>query len=116
MPQFMLLLHHEPRNITALAPEEMQARIAEYTAWSQRLVAAGKFQGGQKLADDGGRNITANGETLSVTDGPYSETKEVIGGYFMVEAAGYDEAVALCEGSPHLKYGGRIEVRQIQGM
>jgi len=116
MPQFMLLLHRFPSDAPAPSPEEMQAVIAEYSAWSERLAAAGKFQGGQKLADEGGRSITANGGGMSVTDGPYNETKEVIGGFFTIEAANYDEAVALCEDSPHLKYGGRIEVRQIHAM
>jgi hypothetical protein len=116
MPQFMLLLHQTPSDMSSVSPEQMQAVIAEYTAWSERLVAAGKFQGGQKLANEGGRSISANGGGMSVTDGPYNETKEVIGGYFTIEAADYDEAVALCDDSPHLKYGGRIEVRQIHSM
>ena len=116
MPQFMLLLHRFPSDTPAASPEEMQAVIAEYSAWSERLAAAGKFQGGQKLTDEGGRSITSNGSGMSVTDGPYNETKEVIGGFFTIEAADYDEAVALCEDSPHLKYGGRIEVRQIHAM
>lgn len=116
MPQFMLLLHQVPSDMSAVSPEQMQAVIAEYTAWSERLAAAGKFKGGQKLTGEGGRSISANGAGLSVTDGPYNETKEVIGGFFTIEAADYDEAVALCEGSPHLKYGGRIEVRQIHAM
>ena len=46
-------------------------------------------------------------------DGPFSETKEVIGGYFAIEAAGYDEAVQLLEDHPHLSYGGTVEVREI---
>jgi hypothetical protein len=45
-------------------------------------------------------------------DGPYAEAKEVVGGYFIVEADGYDDAVALCRDCPHLAYG-RIEVRQL---
>ena len=46
-------------------------------------------------------------------DGPYSETKEVIGGYFAVRAADYDEAVKICEDCPHLEYAGTIEIREI---
>ncbi len=116
MPQFMLLLHQFPKDMSATAPQEMQAVVAEYTAWSERLATAGKLQGGNKLTNEGGRMVTANGGSMSVIDGPYSETKEVIGGYFMIEAADYDEAVALSEDSPHLKYGGRIEIRQIDAM
>jgi hypothetical protein len=49
------------------------------------------------------------------TDGPYSETKEILGGYYTIEAASYDEAVQLSHGHPHLEIGGTIEVRQVWG-
>lgn len=48
-----------------------------------------------------------------MVDGPYSEAKEVIGGYFAIEAADYDEALDLCRDCPHLKYGERIELRRV---
>ena len=48
---------------------------------------------------------------VSVVDGPYSEAKEILGGYFAIEAADYDEAVAISRDCPHLKYGERIELR-----
>jgi hypothetical protein len=47
------------------------------------------------------------------TDGPYSETKEVLGGYYTIEAASYEEAVLRANDHPHLEYGGTIEVRQV---
>ena len=49
------------------------------------------------------------------TDGPYSETKEVLGGYYTIEAASYEEAVSRALEHPHLEYGGTIEVRQVYG-
>jgi hypothetical protein len=49
------------------------------------------------------------------TDGPYSETKEILGGYYTIEAADYNEAVQLSLAHPHLEYGGTIEVRQVWG-
>jgi hypothetical protein len=48
-----------------------------------------------------------------VTDGPYTESKEIVGGFFTVVAADYDEACTIAADCPHLKYGGRIEVRMI---
>ena len=53
---------------------------------------------------------------VRVTDGPYSESKEVLGGYYIIEAASYDNAVEHAQSCPHLEYGGTIEVRQIQVM
>ncbi|HEX9648855.1 MAG TPA: YciI family protein [Alphaproteobacteria bacterium] len=116
MPQFMLLLHNAPRDTSKASPADMQAVVNEYSAWSQKLAAAGKLKGGQKLADEGGRMITAKGGKISVTDGPYTETKEVVGGFFMIEAKSYDDAVKLSSDCPHLKFGGRIELRQIDVM
>src|SRR4029077_16336391 len=57
---------------------------------------------------------TEHGKTR-VTDGPYSETKEVLGGYYTIEAANYDEAVQRTLDHPHLEHGGTIEVRQVYG-
>ena len=52
--------------------------------------------------------------SLRVTDGPFAEAKEVIGGYFTIEAADYNEAVEICSDCPHLTYGGRIELREVE--
>jgi len=49
------------------------------------------------------------------TDGPYSETKEVLGGFYLIEAADYDEAVARTGDHPHLEHGGTIEIRKLYG-
>ena len=51
-----------------------------------------------------------------MVDGPYTEAKEIVGGYFLIEAVDYDEAVQICRSCPHLKYGGRIELREIDAI
>ena len=117
MPQFMLLLHEDPADARALSPEEMQRIIERYGAWSRELAAQGRLAGGEKLADDGGRHVRPNGAARGggaavVTDGPYVEGKEVVAGYFTVEAPDYDGAVAIASGCPHLAHGW-IEVRRI---
>lgn len=113
MPKFMLLLHDSMPDLGKLSPAEMQAVIAKYGAWSDKMGKAGKLAGGEKLADEGGKHITAKGGKMVVRDGPYAEAKEVIGGYFLIEARDYDEATKLCGDCPHLDLGGRIELRQI---
>ena len=113
MAKFMLLLHDDPRSGGGASPEEMQKIIGEYVAWRRGIEAQGKMLGGEKLGDEGGRVLSqANGE-VRVVDGPFAEAKEVVGGFFMIEAADYDEAVALSQDCPHLVYGSRIELRQI---
>lgn len=114
MPNYMLLLHEEPMDYSQLSPEQIQGVIAEYVAWRHQIEAEGKFVGGEKLKDEGGKHLSGAGGALRVTDGPYTEAKEVIGGFFTIAAADYDEAVKTAGGCPHLKYGGRIELREIE--
>ena len=114
MAQFMLLLQETPGSMENVSPDEIQGVIGEYVAWRTNLEAEGKVLGGNKLKDEGGRHLSAADDGMRVVDGPYAEAKDVIGGYFIVEAADYDEAVALCADCPHLKYGERIEVREIE--
>lgn len=114
MPNYLLLLHEEPADFSQFSPEAIQAVISEYVAWSKKLESEGKFAGGQKLRDEGGRHLSGYNGDFRVTDGPYAEAKEVIGGFFSITAANYDEAVQISQDCPHLKYGGRIELRQIE--
>ena len=114
MPSFLLLLHEQPSDFSSLSPEDIQAVIEEYVAWSQKLAGDGKYVGGQKLKDEGGRHLSGHNGDFRVTDGPYAEAKEVIGGFFSITAADYDEAVEISRDCPHLKYGGRIELREIE--
>lgn len=107
MSQFMLVLHHNPAGRANLSPEEMQKSLEKYMAWTKKpfTVAA------QRLAPDAGKVIRDQGRKIS--DGPYSETKEVFGGYYLIEAADYDEAVQRALTHPHLEYGGTVEVRKL---
>ena len=111
----MLLLREDPADprTRTMSPEEMQQVIEQYTAWSRRLAEAGQLVRGVKLRDEGGRHVRAGGDGgITVTDGPYAEGKEIVAGYFVVEAAGYEAAVDLTRGCPHLAYGW-VEVREV---
>lgn len=111
MKQFILLLHDDANDAEEMSPEEMQATIARYSNWAQALGEQGKYVGGEKLADDGGRILRAvNGEMI-VSDGPYSETKDVVGGYFIIRAEDYAEAEAIARSCPHADRGRAIEIR-----
>ena len=109
MSQYLLLLHEPTDGFSDFSPQQMQAIIERYQAWSARLGESGKLIDGKKLKEDGRTLEKRDG---MVVDGPFSESKEVVGGFFLVEAADYDEAVALCRDCPHLDYG-RIELRAV---
>jgi hypothetical protein len=113
MPQFVLLLHEKPTDFDDLSPNDIQAIIAEYSAWRDRLVERDVLVDGHKLCDEGGRNLSLAEGSLRVVDGPYAEAKEVLGGLFIVRAESYSAAVEISRDCPHLKYQGRIELRQI---
>jgi hypothetical protein len=113
MPQYMLLLHESATWAPDISPDEIQAIIERYKNWSGALAAKGHLRGGNKLQDGTGRTVRAVNGATSITDGPYTEGKEVIGGYFLLEAASYDEAAALSKDCPHLDFG-VIEIREIQ--
>ena len=112
MPQYMLILHEVPGATADVSPAEMQAIIARYVEWATKLGEAGKHKGGHKLVEEGGRVLRREGDRVVVADGPYAEAREVVGGYFLIEAADYAEAVALSRDCPHLEFG-RIELRAI---
>ena len=114
MPNYMLLLHESSTNLDEISPEEMQAIISKYSAWRDGLAQSGRLVGGEKLRDDGGKVLRSGDGGVRVLDGPYSETKEVIGGYFAIQASDYAEAVEISKDCPHLDFGGTIELREIE--
>lgn len=113
MPNYMLLLHEEPDVFEEMSPEDFQRIIERYRAWSRELRASGRYLASDKLTDGEGRVLRKEGGSVRVTDGPFAETKEVVGGYFTITADNYAAAVELARTCPHLDYGGTIEVREV---
>ena len=105
MPQFMLLLYDNPTDWQKVSPEEMQKALEKYYAWTRKPFVVDS----KRLAGDAGKVVRGGNKT---TDGPYSEAKEVLGGYYTIEAADYNEAVARSQDHPHLEYGGVLVIRQ----
>jgi len=89
-------------------PEDIQLAIDAFYVWHERMVAEGKAKRGSRLMKDG-RFVSRRG----VVDGPYSEAKEVIGGYWSVFAHSLDEAAQLLAQNPCLAYGLVNEVREL---
>jgi len=116
MSDFILLLHQPAGPPPALPPEQIAAITREYMGWGDRLRAEGRLKAGEKLTNDAGRAMHSAGGRIMVTDGPYAESKELLGGFFVIAARDYDEACRICESCPHFKYGGSVEVRQIDPM
>ena len=116
MPKYMLLLHDNPAAFTNVSPDQMQKVVEKYIAWGNKLREARVMKAGDKLTDEPGKVMRRKDGQVRVTDGPYSESKEVLGGYYMIEAGSYDKAIDHARDCPHLDYGGTIEVRQVDVM
>lgn len=111
--QYMLLIHHERENVNqADLPQMMQ----EYMAFTQDLVKSGKFKAGDRLeSSNTARTVRVrNGKTVTI-DGPFAETKEQLGGYYIVDAKDLDEATAIAARIPGARTGS-IEVREVAPM
>jgi hypothetical protein len=110
MPKYILLLRGDKETAYAqLSPEDIQKVIERYMAWQKKPFVVG----GAGLIDKTGRVLQKKSGSLSVTEGPYSESREVIGGFFTIEAESFDEAVKLSADNPHAEFG-MIEIREVK--
>ncbi|WP_240911222.1 YciI family protein [Yeosuana marina] len=91
------------------SPEQMQKSIKQWQDWIGGIAAQGKFVETNRLGFEG-KTLKPNNV---VTDGPYAEVKEIVGGYIIVKANNMDEAIELAQGCPILAIGGHVEVRNV---
>lgn len=117
MPKYMLILRADiTKEQQELSPEDMQKVIQAYESWAGGLAGKGLLDMGKKLTDQGGKvMMPGKGGDVSVKDGPYVETKEVVGGVYLIKADSYDHAVELCRNHPNFAFGS-IEIREIDFM
>ncbi len=109
MNEFLLLIHRDMTSKDAsLSPEQMQAAIKPFQDWIGGIAAQNKLAQPPKRWDGGGRVVKQNN---TVTNGPYAEIKESIGGVIMIRANDYDDAVEIAKGCPVLQWGAVVEVR-----
>ena len=118
MAQFMLLLHQAPNYNVDLPREKMMEMTRRYIAWRDTLAQKGHIAGGEKLTASGGRHIKVKDGKLIASDGPYAEAKDVIGGYFVIEAKDAAEAETIARDCPHLVLSSTnwVEIRPIDDM
>jgi hypothetical protein len=116
MAKFMFLLRENPADSANITPQQIQEIIAKYKKWSSEMGAKGKLVGGDKLTDEGGRHVRLKQGKVLATDGPFVEAKDLIGGYFMIDAVDYAEAEKIAETCPHMAGNQWIEIRRIEEM
>ena len=110
MDEFMLIFRHEDGNKVA-SPEQIQVWMKQTMDWIGGIAAQNKFSGGNGLPFDDSRVVHSD---KVVTNGPFGEIKETIGGYIVVKAGSVEEAVEFAKGCPVLQGDGNsVEVRKI---
>jgi hypothetical protein len=111
--RYMLLIHADEKAWAQLSPEQASAAMAAYIAYGEALRKAGKHvQSDQLQPTSSAKCVHVEGGHKGVSDGPFADTKEALGGYYLIESADIAEAVdwaAKCPGAAH----GTIEVRPV---
>ena len=111
MSQFVYLYRGAERN---RSPEQTQEAMQKWMAWFKQLTDKGHIKDiGQPLEHTG---KLVKGKQKTVTDGPFAETKDVVGGFTLIEARDLDQAVELSKGCPIFEVDGAVEVRPVMKM
>ncbi len=113
MSEFIMLYRRSPEvsRETMGSPEKAQQTMKKWRAWFKDMTDKGQLKSIGQPLEDAGKVI---GKKKSVTDGPYAETKDVIGGYSVIEARDLDEAAKIASGCPVIEAGGLVEVRPVR--
>src|SRR5689334_21105303 len=111
--QYLLLIYHNESDWEKLVPSQQAAIYQEYRELIQRLATTGKYIAGDELKPTTtATTVRMRDGRQSITDGPFAETKEQLGGYFLVNAADLDEAIAIAAEIPSAR-NGSIEIRPV---
>src|SRR5947208_1622688 len=111
MKEYMLIFRHETMD-HAPSPEQMKVAMQQWQSWISGIATDGKYSGTNRLLKEGKTLAPGN----VITDGPYLEAKEMIGGYVIIKAGSLDEAVQIAQACPNLLYGGKVEVRSVMAI
>jgi len=112
VPKYILLIHTDPSKTADVSADEWAAMHQDYATYTQAMVDSGAFVAGDPLEGvETAKSVTKGGV---VTDGPFADVTEHLGGYYVVDVASIDDAVKLAAGLPGVDRGlDRIEVRPI---
>ena len=114
--KYMLLIYNDPNLWETLPQEEAQGIMGEYIAFTNRIVESGEFVNGEPLqAVDTATTVKVRDGGTQTTDGPFVETKEHLGGYYVVDCKDLDRAIEIAAEIPDARYAG-VEVRPVLEM
>jgi hypothetical protein len=111
-PEYMLLFRGTHWD-KSLSPEDLQNVMEQWAEWFDKLVQRGKIKSANPLMDEG--KVVSWKKNQTVADGPFAESKEAIGGYFLLQNIDFEEALEIAKQCPSLQYGVIVEVRPVAG-
>ena len=112
--KYLCLVYHDEKQLNALTPSEYDALIAETLAYDEEIRQSGHYVTSNALAFvASATSIRVRGDKIAITDGPFVETREQLGGYILIEARDLNEAIRIAAKMPPARLGG-IEVRPVQ--
>ena len=103
------MIFRNDKSMPKPSPEQMQGMIKQWQDWIGGIASQGKFVATNALGFEG-KTVNAD---ATITDGPYAELKEIVGGYIIVKSDSLDDAMKLTNGCPTLLLGGKVEVRDV---
>jgi len=112
--RYLCLIYDEEKKLGAMSKGESDAFMGEYFAFTEDIKKSGHYVGGNALQPVGtATSVRVRGGKMSTTDGPFAETKEQLGGYYLIEAKDLNDALQVAAKIPSAKLG-IVEVRPIQ--
>tara|TARA_R110002049_G_scaffold696_3_gene4201 strand:+ start:14166 stop:14699 length:534 start_codon:yes stop_codon:yes gene_type:complete len=110
MKEFMMIFIGADYQELGLSPDELQNRMGKWFAWNNKMEEAGILKGGNALISTA---KCVSGPDRTIVDGPFAESKELIGGYYIVDAENADAVVTIAQDYPDYDLGGTVEIREV---
>lgn len=115
MNTYMLILHDDIKGYESYSRDELKELIGKMSDWAQDLRAKNIHQGSNKLADEPAEYVRYVDDQF-IVDGPHTEAKELLGGYFLIHAADKKGAIEIAKGCPAVRYASKVEVRTVHNV
>ncbi|MRI01059.1 hypothetical protein GH721_11010 [Kriegella sp. EG-1] len=110
MKDFMMIFIGADYQELGLSPEQLQERMGKWFAWNEKMSAQGIVKSGDALVPVVKRVV---GKDRTISDGPFADSKELIGGYYIVSAESADAVVEIAQDYPDYDLGGTVEIREV---
>lgn len=110
MKDFMMIFIGANYEELGLSPQQLQDRMGKWWAWGSKMEEQGILKGGNALVNKAQR---VSGPERIVSDGPFVESKELVGGYYIVSADSFEQVVEIAQDFPDYDLGGTVEIREV---